>query len=321
MALKHEWHNTSTDDYDWLAFDIETTGLLAQDEVTTFTLFHNGLYHVFYQAGLWEGEIDYLSITENTSEKLGDALDEDEAGDLLVHYPCADEKELLETVIDFIEPDAHIPVNHHARKMNGEDRLYEGGFDPKNTIVCAYNGETWNDGFDVSFLRTRCAIHGLPLVFRGYPFVDPYEVFGRKTRFNTKVTDIKSLNKKPKKQFCEWVGIEVSSDDYVDDLDLALMKHGYTEDEVLEWCDMFNNGKVPKRDAKSLDEVHEILCEGEDYVSLDPLDDSRECLACFRDGDFEDLILHNIEDVRKLAHLIDLMLNYVTKDELTPKKL
>jgi uncharacterized protein YprB with RNaseH-like and TPR domain len=45
----------------------------------------------------------------------------------------------------------------------------------------AYNGETWNGGFDLPFIRTRCQAHGIGWPLHG-PYIDVMEVIG--DRFN-----------------------------------------------------------------------------------------------------------------------------------------
>jgi hypothetical protein len=49
--------------------------------------------------------------------------------------------------------------------------------------LVAYNGERWNGGFDLPFLRTRLCYHGLDWPFTELPYIDAMDVF--ETRFNT----------------------------------------------------------------------------------------------------------------------------------------
>lgn len=53
---------------------------------------------------------------------------------------------------------------------------------PSNRLV-AYNGETWNGGFDLPFLRTRCARLGVDWPLDGCAFTDVSPLVRR--RFNT----------------------------------------------------------------------------------------------------------------------------------------
>jgi hypothetical protein len=53
----------------------------------------------------------------------------------------------------------------------------------RDAKLVAYNGEQWNGGFDLPFLRTRLCTHGLEWPFGTLPYVDVMDVF--ETRFNT----------------------------------------------------------------------------------------------------------------------------------------
>jgi len=53
----------------------------------------------------------------------------------------------------------------------------------RDAKLVAYNGERWNGGFDLPFLRTRLCTHGLEWPFGTRPYVDVMDVF--ETRFNT----------------------------------------------------------------------------------------------------------------------------------------
>ena len=49
--------------------------------------------------------------------------------------------------------------------------------------LVAYNGERWNGGFDLPFLRTRLCYHEIDWPFTELPYIDAMDVF--ETRFNT----------------------------------------------------------------------------------------------------------------------------------------
>lgn len=53
----------------------------------------------------------------------------------------------------------------------------------RDAKLVAYNGERWNGGFDLPFLRTRLCTHGLKWPFGTLPYVDAMDVFEK--RFNT----------------------------------------------------------------------------------------------------------------------------------------
>jgi hypothetical protein len=52
-------------------------------------------------------------------------------------------------------------------------------------LLVAYNGERWNGGFDLPFLRTRYATHGLRWPFADVPYADLLPLIS--DRFNTTV--------------------------------------------------------------------------------------------------------------------------------------
>jgi hypothetical protein len=49
--------------------------------------------------------------------------------------------------------------------------------------LVAYNGERWNGGFDLPFLRTRLGYHDIDWPFTELRYIDAMDVF--ETRFNT----------------------------------------------------------------------------------------------------------------------------------------
>jgi hypothetical protein len=53
----------------------------------------------------------------------------------------------------------------------------------RDAKLVAYNGERWNGGFDLPFLRTRLCYHEIGWPFTGLPYIDAMDVF--ETRFNT----------------------------------------------------------------------------------------------------------------------------------------
>lgn len=58
-------------------------------------------------------------------------------------------------------------------------------FRDANLLLVAYNGERWNGGFDLPFLRTRLATTGVEWPFRDIPYADLLPVVKR--RFNLTV--------------------------------------------------------------------------------------------------------------------------------------
>ena len=134
---------------DPIAFDIETSGL---DDSAVLTV--AGLAHSL-------GEVLILNTDGRTanSGRLENILQEDSTGNIEVLL--ADDEEALLGILNTI---AH-------------DRL-----DDDKHYLTAYNGETWNGGFDLPFVRTACIRHGLDWPFPDLAYAD---VFSFIDRFDT----------------------------------------------------------------------------------------------------------------------------------------
>jgi uncharacterized protein YprB with RNaseH-like and TPR domain len=134
---------------DPIAFDIETSGL---DDSAVLTV--AGLAHSL-------GEVLILNIDGRTanSSQLENTLQQDSIGNIEVLL--ADDEEALLGILHQV---AH-------------DRL-----DDDKHYLTAYNGETWNGGFDLPFVRTACISHDLEWPFPDLAYAD---VFSFIDRFDT----------------------------------------------------------------------------------------------------------------------------------------
>ncbi|TQQ83039.1 hypothetical protein EGH24_06300 [Halonotius terrestris] len=134
---------------DPIAFDIETSGL---DDSAVLTV--AGLAHSL-------GEVLILNTDGRTanSGKLENALQPDSIGN--VEVLLADDEEALLGILHRI---AH-------------DRL-----DDDKHYLTAYNGEVWNGGFDLPFVRTACIKHSIDWPFPEIAYAD---VFSFIDRFDT----------------------------------------------------------------------------------------------------------------------------------------
>jgi len=137
-----------------VAFDIETTGFSVDDEVTVVGFAVPVGLRVFVQTG---------------GRPAGDvepAVEAATPADVLVNVSThTSEQELLAAVSAFV-----------AERLAGDEML-----------LVAYNGERWNGGFDVPFLRTRYAQLNLSWPFTDVPYADLMPIVS--DRFNTTVTD------------------------------------------------------------------------------------------------------------------------------------
>lgn len=139
-------------DRDNVAWDIETTGFSAADEITVSGFwFPAGHTHVILNGDSGINEQKILKRVKHlTDEEISLQLTITES-----------EEELL----------------HQMRQVvfNSINRDY-------NRLI-AYHGEVWRGGFDLPFLRRRCIHYDKEWVFSGLQYADIYEIV--KKRINT----------------------------------------------------------------------------------------------------------------------------------------
>ncbi len=132
-----------------VAFDIETTGFGPDDQLTV--------------AG-FDSEIGSRLFLNTDGEPCPSDLEkrlEDQTATLVTLSTHESERKLLEAVSTFVT----------------------SNLGPQDLKIAAYNGERWRGGFDLPFLRTRLAYHGVDWPFANLPYVDAMDVF--QNRFNT----------------------------------------------------------------------------------------------------------------------------------------
>jgi len=135
-----------------VAFDIETTGLDAADEVTVVGFELELGCRVFYQTGGRDTDSD--DIQTGVQDRTGTHVE------VSAHQS---ERALLEAVSAFV-----------ATRLRSAD-----------VLVVGYNGETWHGGFDLPFLRTRYAACDVAWPFRDLPYADVLPII--RDLFNTTV--------------------------------------------------------------------------------------------------------------------------------------
>lgn len=133
-----------------VAFDIETTGLDATDEVTVVGFELELGCRVFYQT----------SGRDTDSNDVETAV-QDRTGTHVEVSTHQSERALLEAMSAFV-----------ATRLRSADVLLVG-----------YNGETWHGGFDLPFLRTRYAACDVAWPFRDLPYADVLPII--RDLFNT----------------------------------------------------------------------------------------------------------------------------------------
>ncbi|QSG01686.1 ribonuclease H-like domain-containing protein [Natranaeroarchaeum sulfidigenes] len=205
-----------------VAFDIETTGFTVGDRLTVVGFDAEIGSHVFLNT-------DGKAPTEGLEERINDAVTTPVA--LSIHNS---EDALLYAVTEFVES-----------TLSDQD-----------IKLVAYNGETWNGGFDLPFLRTRLNHHDLGWPFEDIPYIEAMDVF--QSRFNT------------------------------------------TENSLVA--------------------VYEELIGG-DVGDVDPFVDSASAVDAWERGEFEDVVLHNVADIRRTRALMDLAERYCSKSDFSMKSL
>jgi DNA polymerase elongation subunit (family B) len=205
-----------------VAFDIETTGFATTDQLTV----------VGFDAAI--SSCVFLNTGERTSPpQLEQRLNEK-----------------LETPITLSVHDSEAALLEAMTEFVGSTLA------DQEVKLVAYNGDTWNGGFDLPFLRTRLTVHNLGWPFAELPYVEVLDVFA--SRFNTT--------------------------------------------------------------ADTLDAVYEELI-GAGLGDVDPFTDSAAAVTAWENGNFEQLILHNIADIRRTRALMELAERYCSKSDFSMKSL
>lgn len=84
--------------------------------------------------------------------------------------------------------DEHVQVSTHASEkalLKAVGVFTADRLDDDDVLLVAFNGETWNAGFDLPFLRSRLAMTGVEWPFRDVPYADLLPLVTQ--RFNTAV--------------------------------------------------------------------------------------------------------------------------------------
>lgn len=132
-----------------IAFDIETTGFQADDELTVVGFDSPVSSRVFLN-------------TNGTTPQAG----------------------LTDRLNDILQTPVQLSLHDSEQKLLDELATFvTSTLTQRDAKLVAYNGERWNWGFDLPFLRTRLCTHGLKWPFGTLPYVDVMDVF--ETRFNT----------------------------------------------------------------------------------------------------------------------------------------
>jgi uncharacterized protein YprB with RNaseH-like and TPR domain len=206
---------------DPIAFDIETSGL-DEDAILTVA----GLCT---DVGAWQG----LNTAGRTADRDDvEATVREAAGSVVNIEIFQDEAGLL------------AGLKSTAGTLINEDRHY----------LTAYFGETWNDGFDLPFLRRVCVRHDHPWPFPKVAYADTLSVISR----------------------------------------------------------------VETGDSNGLAGVYESLIGAD---NCDPFEDSDAAVTAHEDGEWTNLLLHNLADIQRTRELAVLAGRYVPRSDFKMKNL
>ncbi len=134
---------------DTIVFDIETTGFHMDDQLTVVRFDADIGSRIFLNT---DGRAPPPNLEARVNEELATAVS--------------------------------ISVQQTERTLLSEmDAFVESTLTHQDVKLVAHNGERWNGGFDLPFLRTRLCYHDIDWPFAELSYIDAMDVF--ETRFNT----------------------------------------------------------------------------------------------------------------------------------------
>jgi uncharacterized protein YprB with RNaseH-like and TPR domain len=213
------------------AIDIETTGTAPDDRITVIGIDIPMGSRLFLNTAGRE-------YADAISERLSDEFER-----VVKITVCDSEQALLEGFRAFVT-----------------DRFATGDRSDRDEFkYAAYNGETWNGGFDLPFIRTRCRKHDLAWPLRG-PYIDVMEVIG--DRFNVSGNSLETT-------YSELVGEGLNTRDPFEESGEAVRSW---EDGAFE--PLLRHNLVDIRRTRELVAVAERYCSRSHFSmrSLEPVD-------------------------------------------------
>jgi len=283
---------------DIVAFDIETTGLTAGDTLTTITALHDSEYSIWINVSDSQ-DVNYDHLENELTTRSG--VDSER----VTLYMADSEESILESFTNFTD-----------------------NLNVSEVYPVAYNGEVWNGGFDLSFLRTLMFKYDMETQpFEDLWYIDLYPIFD-KGRINTTAPSIndRDFTNSDLHQFEKYV-----RDEPFTSL-TSLERHEYTFQDIRnfygECQEILDISHLPTKQFTDLVNVHRVLMvevqemDENEYRSanFDPFSDSHEAVTAYENGEYADLILHNMADVKKTFELSG-FLNYIPDSDVEMKKL
>lgn len=210
---------------DTIAFDIETTGFTTTDQLTVVGFDAEAGSRVFLNL---DGAEKRTSLEQHVNGRVTSPIT------LSTHDR---ETDLLRAMTEFV------------------GRVIA----PQDAKLVAYNGETWNGGFDLPFLRTRLSYHDLEWPFADLPYIDVMAVVT--SRFNTTEDSLTAV-------YDELIGDGLSELDPFEDSEAAVTAW---EQDDFEPLILHNIADI--RRTRALMHLTERYCSKSDFSmkSLDPV--------------------------------------------------
>lgn len=234
-----------------VAWDLETTGFAWDAEITV--------------SGFWfPGDSGHAELVINTDD-------------------TTIEPEQYKTDLERVS-DANVTItaaDNEAALLEELRRVLFDRFDRDYNRLTAFHADSWQGGFDLPFLRTRCIAHGVDWVFDGLSFCDLWDPV--KKRLNTTAT--------------YW--------DKHDDVNSLEGAHGI----------LLGDNPPPVLAAAAPD--HPWYADR----AYDPFEDSGSAVYCYERGDLLPVAQHNLADVHRTWELAEIVRAFVPSKDITEKKL
>jgi len=175
-------------------------------------------------------------------------------------------------------------------------------------IIITYNGENWQSGFDIPFLRTVSICNGIPWFLKGYMHLDLYPLITKYINtclYTEKLPARSRLRKHDLKKLAFANDIEYST---VGDTFKHLKK--LHEEGRADWLDY---SKVKAEDKNSLQDVYQMLFDpegSEEYI------DGGKVPELYKKGEMETIVKHCRRDVVRLKKVCEAVLPCIPEHEL-----
>ena len=240
-------------DREHVAWDIETTGFGVDGSLTVVGFWFPGGHAVLL--------LNVYSEEWADADKLESQIDDVTEGIDVTVRVCEGGGEMLQGI---------------------REVMYER-FEKNQNRLVAYNAESWNGGFDLPFLRTRCIACSVPWVFDGLQFADLYDPL--KKCLNTTFTD------------------------YSTSADANTLTGSH------ELLTPTKSLREPLRDRVSEDHSWYVR------QRYDPFESSANAVYAYRKQFYLDVLLHNLADIHRTWELGELLRTYAPGKDISTKKL